>query len=270
MIESIYSFHLINDSISWLLKSKKFSFRDISLGCDIHPSYFSRVMKGDAGFSQQQIFKISTFLKVSSEETDYLFLLWNNSQAQSIEEKKYFKNKIQEIQEEKQKVASKFKEDIEDPIIQKERMETYYEDIITAIIHMYLTISEYKDSPEKILTNLKISKAKLHLEIEKLEKLGLIKLNQKKIQTVKQQIHLDPKSSLCTSNHVQWRLKVIQKLNEREDDSKDLHLSVAVSMDEESKTQIKKILRDAILDIQKTVNNCKFPQSIHYLMIDLF
>ena len=45
--------------------------------------------------------------------------------------------------------------------IQKERMETYYEDIATAIIHMYLTIHEYKDSPEKISNKLKISKEKL-------------------------------------------------------------------------------------------------------------
>lgn len=270
MVESIYSFDLLNNSISWLLKSKKISFRDVSLGCCIHPSYFSRVMKGAAGFSQEQIFKISTFLKLCPQETDYLFLLWNKFQAQSTDEKLFFKSKIQEIQEEKQKISSKLKQDINNPAIQKERMEIYYEDIITAVIHMYLTISEYRNSPEKILNTLKISKEKLSQEISKLKKLGLIQLNGNKIQSVEQQIHLDPKSNLCTLNHIQWRLKVIQKLNEREDDSKDLHLSVAISIDEESKVQIKNIIREAILTIQQTVSNCKAPQKIYYLMIDFF
>lgn len=270
MHENIYSFNNLTDSLFWLLKSRKHSFRDVSLGCNIHPSYFSRAMKDDAAFSQQQIFKITSYLKLNEEEIDYIFLLWNKSLAQTSEEKIFFKTKIQELQEEQQKVSARLKEDTENPAIQKERMETYYEDITTAIIHMYLTIPEFKESPEKILNNLIISPKKLTNEIEKLEKLGLIKFNNKKIQIVKQQIHLDPKSKLCASNHIQWRLKTIQKLNQREDDSKDLHLSVAISIDEESKNQIKKILREAILSIQKTVNICTDPQDIHYLMIDLF
>jgi uncharacterized protein (TIGR02147 family) len=270
MTENIYEYKNINEAINSLIESKNLNFRRVCEAAEIHASYFSRVMKGAGSFSQQQIFRIAHSLSLSAVETDYLFLLWQGQEAQNAEEKEFFKNKIRKIREAELKVLKQLGNAM--PNIQEDRakLEIYYSESVTAMVHMLLTIAEYRREPSKICKKIGVSEGKLEQELKKLESLNLIQRNKLEILSVQESIHLDEDSSLSFRNHINWRLKTIQNLEKQTPVGGDYHLSVAFTADEETKFRLKQVLRNAVIEAQKIVSDCKDNREIYYLTMDLF
>jgi uncharacterized protein (TIGR02147 family) len=266
--DNIYEYKSITEAIKGLVEAKNLNFRRVSEATGIHASYFSRVMKGLGSFSQAQVFLIAKALALKPTETDYFFLLWQAQEAQNNEEKEFFKDKIRKIREQELKVSKQIQvRPIEED---KGRMEIYYSEAVTAMVHMLLTIGEYRRDPIKISKKIGIGESKLETELKKLESLGLIKRNKTNLTEVQETIHLDEDSSLSFRNHINWRLKTIQNLEKQAPISGDYHLSVAFTADEETKFRIKEILREAVIRAQKAVGDCKDNREIYYLAMDLF
>ncbi len=270
MENSFFDFNNLGLAIVTLLKARKISSRTISLACQIHPSYFSRAIKGDAALSQQQVFRIAGFLNLSDFETEYFFLLWNLSAAQSKVEKDFFQQKIRNIQNEKQKISDKIKAKILADEDRQNQLQNYYSEAITAMIHMYLTIPAFQHHPDLLVKELGISNKKLDLELEKLKKLRLIEGQGKKIIRVEESIHLPENSPLAFSNHINWRIRTIHAIEKRELSSENYHVSVVFSADAETKHKLKQLLRQTLLQAKGIVGDCASPNQVYHLMMDLF
>lgn len=270
MLISIYDFKDQNQAILALLRSRKTNFRTASTACQIHPSYFSRALKGEAPFSQQQIFRLAEFLELNDRQKDYLLLLWNFRESQGRDEKSFFLNKIQKIQEENQKVSNRIKAKIVSAEERRIQLELYYGEALTALIHMHLTISKFRSQPALLEQHLGISTKKLNAELEKIEGLGLIIRSSGKITQVEDSIHLPEESSLSFVNHINWRIKAIQEIERREPKDGDYHLSVVFSASEETKLKLKQVLRSAVIEAKNLVGECSTPTQVFHLMMDLF
>lgn len=270
MYENIYEFLSFNLALNALIKSKKLNYRRVSEACDIHPSYFSRVMKEGASFSQTQVFKLTNFLELTPEQIDFVFLLWSYQEAQTQKEKSYFKEKISTIQSEKQKVSSRVKSKLIEAEESKTKMTTYYAEAITTVIHMHLTISQYKNNPSLLTSKLGISDSKLKTELQKLKELGLIAYKGNHIHHVELSIHLPAESDLSFGNHINWRLKAIQNIEKRDPQKTDYRFSGVFSADEETKIKARKILTEAIVQIGNLVQNSKNSNEVYHLLLDLF
>lgn len=272
MYNFIYKFKISTDAIIALIEAKKLNFRIVCNATNIHPSYFSRVVKGNAFFSQNQIFKISQFLELPDEPFEFLILLLNHDLAEQTPEKNFYLKKIRAIHDSKLKVSKNMKVNVveESPDMQKHKIERYYASAITALIHMYLTIPKYQKDPKEILKKVLISEKKLEDEMTKLSELKLIEIQNHKIIKVQNTIHLDESSHLSFQNHINWRLKTIQNLENKEPQLADYHLSVVISANEETKHKLKQILRDAVLTLQKEVIACEQPTDIYHIQMDLF
>ena len=146
----------------------------------------------------------------------------------------------------------------------------YYQESLTSDIHMYLTIPEYKHDPKKLKNQLLISDERLDEELTLLKKLGLVKFNSGKVIDVISSLHLEESSPLSFRNHINWRLRAIQMLEQRHKRDNEYHLSVAFTSDIEAQLEIKQKLRDAVLEIRKIVENCNQPQKVGHLLMDFF
>lgn len=269
-MDIIYEFDLLINSIKALIRVKKLNFRRVSELCQIHPSYFSRVLKGGASFSQMQIFKISEVLELDEESKEYLLLLWQKDISQNHKEKTYFQSKIEKIRTDKQKINKRIKAKELNPEESKAQAELYYFEAITALIHMHLTIPEFKKNPELILTRLNITKEKMENELQKLEKIKIIQRRNLNITEVEDNLHLPAEAKISSLNHINWRLKSIQNIEARNIKKNDYHFSAAFSADEETKEKIKKILLDTIVQIGELVKDCEKPKDVYHLGFDLF
>ncbi len=277
---SVYKFKNAIQLIAVKTKVLGLTYREIAEESRIHASYFSRVMMGKANFSTDQLFRIGEKLKFQSDELDYFLVLGSFELAITSSEKNYFSEKIKRVQHEKLKISERLdskKVEIHRSAAEELRFEIYYQDALTAEVHMWLTIDEYKINPSWIANQLKISQARLEKELLKLEKLNLLKRKQGKIIEVLSDLHLGEDSPISYRNHINWRLKAIQNLesgsaaeDSAELKSTDYHLSVAFSADRETKEELRALIQDFILEAKKKVGFCSKPTEVYHLMLDLF
>lgn len=269
-MENIYEFKSLISAINALLRSKKLNYKTISDLTRIHPSYFSRAMKGQAFFSQTQIFLIAEKLSLTDEEKKYLILLWSFQQSERTPEKDFFHQQIKDIQNKKLKVSERIQSQIISELDAKIKYEKYYSEAVTSLIHALLTIPTYRNNLNLLAEKVFISKDKLELELKKLKELELIHFKDGKIQKVIDNIHLPEDSVLSIANHINWRLRAIQYLQNRQKQTDDYHLSVVFTATPETKEQLKKIIQDFVVEAQKKVGDCRSPTDVFHLMLDLY
>ncbi len=273
-MENIYEFKSLISTLEALLRSKNLTYKAACTACRIHPSYFSRAMKGLAAFSQSQVFALLEWLGLSEEQGQYLLLLWSLQQSERKSEKEFFQKQIKKIQERKLKVSNRIQSQIINTQTSthgmQNKFEKYYSEAITCLVHAFLTIPEYRNNPSLLITKLSITESKLQLELKKLVELKMIEMRDHKITALVDNIHLPDDSYLSPLNHVNWRLRSIQNIQSRNTQADDYHLSVIFSADAETKEQLKKILLDFVVKAQKKVGDCKSPTDVYHLMLDLF
>jgi hypothetical protein len=266
-----YEFKSHIELIKARIRILKLNFRRVSEQASIHPSYFSRVIKGNGRFSQGQIFQILELLNFSQEEMDFVFLLWSLSEATTRSEKEFFEKKINLIRNEMLKVSANIPiselDQIQD---QREKMDSYYAEAITAEIHMLLTIPRYRENPEELRLRCNLPKSKFEAELQKLYRTGLIKLKNEKISQVLPILHLDETHPMSQRNHINWRLKSIQNLEIGWQNESDYHLSVVFSADQQTKVQIKDTLRRVVVETAKMVQSCTTNGEVNHFNIDLY
>lgn len=270
MHNNTYEFKSHVDLIKWQIRQQNLNFRRVSKLTGIHPSYFSRVMKGIGRFSQMQLFLVADLLKFSEEQKNFLVLLWNYSESTLPTEKLFFKKKIAEVRDQKLKVSANISVPVIDPIHTKIQLESYYNNAITAEIHMLLTLPQYCNNLEALRDRVRLSPAKFEKELQKLKETGLIEMSNGKINKIQQNLHLDEDHPLSQRNHINWRLQSIQNLEVDSPAQFDYHLSAVFSCDEQGKSQIRDSLRKAVIAAQKIASQCTHNNEVYHLVIDLF
>ena len=243
--------------------------KSIAAAVQIHSSYFSRVMQGKADFSGDQLFKIGKVLKLNDDKMDYVLALGEKSRSSHHNYEGYCEDKIHKLRRKHLKVAGRLKK--VDTNLSSELTSTYYEQAITAKIHMFLTIAKYRNNPSLIAKKLFISDSKLASEINKLVELGLVESDPEKgVRVVKPSIHLDESHPISVENHKNWRLETISQLTRRESQPSDYHLSAVFSCDEETKALIREKIQKLIVDVQGLISASKESEGPYHLMLDLY
>lgn len=266
----IYNYKAIIPLVIALIKLKKLNYRLVSNFTNIHASYFTRVIKGDAKFSQQQIFSILKIFDLSESEIDYAILLWQLDQAVSSDEQKYFKNKIEQKQKEVKQLKRRLNAKEIEPIQVTDTLVNYYDDPLTSIIHMFLTIDKFKNNSSLILEKIDIDKTTLQSELLKLNSLNLIRLKNDVITHVEDSVHLPQESIYSKRNHTNWRLKTIFNLQSSYKNSSDYNFSAIFTGDEKLKQSIQKAILDSIVEIGNQVEKCKNADEVYHLGFDLW
>jgi transcriptional regulator with XRE-family HTH domain len=270
VVEDIYEKNSLVDALKLQIKLKGLNLRRVCLSCDINASYFSRVLKDDANLSSSQLFRILKFLNVDSDEFDYVFLLWHLSQAQEKSERDHFLKKVRDIQNEKTKVSARIESKVMKSAEQVQKdIQSYYSEVVTALIHMLLTMDKYSKQPHLIAGVLGISERKLNLELLKLTQLNLVEQRKDSMRVNDESIHLPAESPLSYQNHINWRVEAIKDLTLQDSKFSDYHFSGAFTCDEDTKNKIKKLLKEVIVDSQKIVRD-SHPSTLSRLLIDLF
>jgi uncharacterized protein (TIGR02147 family) len=270
MEASIFDYLDYREFIQKRCKNVGVSYRSLAMAALMHGSYFSRVMKGGAIFSQSQLYLIGKNLKLNSEEIDFLLLMGEMNNSGNQEHQNFLRTKLTKIQKQKSRLLNKFKEQSQE--LSQNEIDLYYREAITAIVHMLLTLKKYRDSPASIIKRTFITEVKLESELRKLESLNLIERDEDgDITVLKSNVHLDESDPASVQNHINWRLQTINHLNMRGNDPNDYHLSASFSCNEKTKAKIKKIFKDFVVEAQHAVRSSKGgTQELYHINMDLF
>lgn len=251
-------------------KPKGLTFKSLAENCAIHTSYFSRVMMGKADFSDEQLYLIGKTLLLRDWEIDYFLLLGDFARSGNMKHKDFLLEKIEEMQKHKQKVGAQLQDTHTN--FPENYIELYYEEALTAKIHMHLTIERFRKNPDLLTKKLGISKTKLDSELRKLKFLHLIKEANPGVELLKTHVHLDESHPASPNNHINWRLESIGHISKRACHPTDYHLSVAFGSNEKIKKELKELFKKYVIQAQKIVkeNPATESEDIYFLNMDLY
>lgn len=255
------------DAIKAGCKELGINYKQIAQNTGIHTSYFSRVMVEKADFSPSQLYLIAQSLKLTDWETDFILLLGEYSQTSHHSHQAFIWQKIQQVKKEKQKIIHQIQPKKK---LGPQEIDSYYQDLLTAEVHMYLTIKKYRDQPKLVAKKLGISPLKLQEEIAKLAALHLITAEKGVIHILQGRVHLDESHPVSSRNHINHRLQSIQKLLKDTLQPSDYHLSAVFSTDEESKIKIKNMFKEFVVKAQAATHKKSHNLQVFHLNFDLY
>jgi transcriptional regulator with XRE-family HTH domain len=267
-VNKIYSYSCYRDVIRTYVKEQGSSFRALASVSQIHTSYFSRVMAGDSEFSAEQLFKICKAMQMQEAHIDYVLLLGDLSRSSHHEHKTFLKQRIQALREEHLRLADQLEGRMAK--LGQEEMENYFSDIRLAKIHMLLTIPKYRQHPLQMARRLGLSEMELNRCLERLSRIGLIRMKQATITHVEESIHLDEHHPLSLGNHKNWRIDCLHHLNRMEAGPHDYHFSATFTCDWDTKGRIKELFKETLAKAQSQVASCPRNDDAHVLLLDIY
>ena len=102
------------------------------------------------------------------------------------------------------------------------------------------------------------SKKRLHAELFKLERLGMITRHGNKVKVTAASVHLDEAHPLIQQNHINWRLDAVRHLTaggDWEPKTDELHLSVAFTASKPLKAEARKKFQEFIVWLNGEVDS---------------
>lgn len=231
---------------------------------DCQAAYLSQVLKGQAEFSVEQLFKACSFFDLSQDEIDFIFLLHQKDRAGTREVKDYFQKKISEAITKRMSLTQRL--GAENILTEQDRA-TYYSSWIYMAVHFLVGIKEYSER-EKIKKILKLNSNKLNAVISFLVKNGLVKETSEGLLAVGvNSIRLGNESPWIVKHHTNWRMKAIENLENEV--LSDLHYSGVYTMSEKDAIAIKNILLDTIKKNVEIVKESK-EEKMFVMNMDFF
>jgi uncharacterized protein (TIGR02147 family) len=234
----------------------------LALGCQ--PSHVSAVLSGEGEFSSEQAEKVSRFLKLGREQTEYFLLLVQFNRAGTPQLRSVYSAMLRQLREKTTPLRAKLeiREELSDHAKAK-----YYSTWIYQAIHVLLSVPGFQ-TPRTIAERLGLSSVQVEDVLSFLVAAGLAEKS--KIQTYRQLrpvLHLDRASVFVNRHHTNWRLKAIHAIDQNSED--DLHYSGVASLSEDDYLKIKRILIDALKSAVDVVRDSK-EEDVVGICIDFF
>jgi uncharacterized protein (TIGR02147 family) len=235
----------------------------------IQKTYVSRVMRKQAHFHADQLFSVCEFLKLSEDETAYLLLLLEYERASSPGRKKMILGQIHRLQTDRKKFEKSRHAKMLDPA-PGDPYADYYLEPRAPLIHMYMTIPEYRQNPPKIKADLGVSERQFKKVLALLERLDIIRWNptKKYYDLLIDHLHLRETSPLSFPSEQLTRMMSIEHMKRLSEDQR-FCFSLTFSADAKTRAfvheEFLKFLRRSEAVIQEAP-----AEAVYHLAFDLF
>jgi uncharacterized protein (TIGR02147 family) len=174
---------------------------------NVHPTLISQVMSGSKDLSLEQAQSLTSYLGLTSLEADYFLLLVQKERAGTHELKKYFVQKIEEMQKNSLQISKRIKEHRQLSDYEKS---VFYSSWFYSAMRLYSSVEDGKTVDEIAKRFNKTRTATLEI-LNFLKEVGLCIEEKGRYKMGTQHTHLESTSPLLKRHHSNWRLKAIEK-----------------------------------------------------------
>jgi uncharacterized protein (TIGR02147 family) len=210
-------------------------------------AFISQVLNGHVNFNLEQALKITDFLNLKTDDSQYFMWMVEYKRAGTPDLKRYFQQLMTSLREKNIEI----KERVGIPqVLNSEAQTIYYSSWIYSAIHMAGMIGNLS-SATKIAASLQISENKAVQAIEFLISNGLLEGDTQKFRSGKIQIHLSKNSGNINKHHTNWRMEAIKSLDQEA--KGDLHYSGVSCLSEQDTQKINTMFVDLIENYVRTV-----------------
>lgn len=245
----------------------RFTFERMAQACGVQKTYLSKVMNSHAHLSADQLFAACEFLKLTSDESEFLLELRELQVAQNKTRIDLIRKRIQFLRKSNLKTESLIEVEQEQSV--QNHLWEYYSDIDLQLTHLFLTVPRYSSMPSAICEKLGISEERLKGILLKLQNWNIISFEKGKYIAREPKLHLSEDSPAFVVFGILNRLKTLEHLRRHESNSNDYHFSVFFSAESVFQNRFKKRVLELLKETQLQVVESK-AQEVYQLNIDFF
>lgn len=229
----------------------------------VQPSYFSQVLSQNAYLNTEQAWQLAEGLGFDLDTRKYFLLLVEEARASNSMYRGYLKKEMEDLKNSQFDLKSRFQVG---EILDEENKNIYFSSYLYAATHILLMISEY-NSRESLSKRLKVSIGRINSIVDQLIQMGLVKESQKKLSTGQTRLHLSSKSSQITQHHTNWRIRALDSIGKKRDES--IHYSSAISISKEGYQALREKVVNFLSEAKSTIKETK-PEEGYVFNLDLF
>lgn len=176
---------------------KNFKYADLAIFIGVQPTYLSRVYNGEAHLNSDQLYRLCDFFLLSTEESEFLFLLVEWEKSSYHIRKNKLKKKIDQIKQNQCSTGSFLHAKKIDPQ-NIEKMSQYFLEPYAPVVHSFFSIERFSKNPNLIANEIGLSPQKLKSVLILLENLNLIVFDQnlERYKMNSDHLHLEKNSSI--------------------------------------------------------------------------
>lgn len=176
----------------------------------VHPTLVSQVLSGQRDFSVEQIHRLSHYLGLPPIETDFLILLLHRERAGTVELKKYYSAKIEELKKASLKIANRLEEhrtlnDFERSI--------FYSSWLYMAVWLFTSVDNGQ-TIDAVSQRLSISRAQASEILTFLKGVQLCAEENGIYRMLSKHLHLEHGSPFLARHHTHWRVKSLQRIED--------------------------------------------------------
>jgi uncharacterized protein (TIGR02147 family) len=227
------------------------------------PAFVSRVLKGDAHFSQEHGMVINAFMEHREEEAEYFMVLLDYERAGSKVLKEFHRRKMDQIRARRQIVSERI--GVKKGLSEVDQM-TYYSAWYFAAIHILVMVPEFRSSG-RLADRLKLPLTLVKDVLDFLVGVGLVAVDEKGYRPGLSRIHLPGDSPVISKHHMNWRLRAMQALEVK--DLENLHYSGPICISKEVAGQMREMILHLLSDAEPLIREAK-EEEVYCLDIDFF
>jgi uncharacterized protein (TIGR02147 family) len=238
----------ISDWLELARESGQSNLTRLASAIKVHPTFLAHVLKGTKNLSSEQTIELTEALGLTKIEHDYLFGLVNLDKAGSEKLRNYWRQRIKEISQERQKLISRIGKHRE---LTAEQKATFYSSWLYVAIYVATAIHDGQ-SLEEIALRFNLSREKSESYLSFLVQTGICEVNNGIYRMGSAVIYLPNESPLVVRHHSNWRIKAMNRMDQREEI--ELFFTSPMSMSKNDFLKIRNLIAEMI---QTSLEICK-------------
>lgn len=216
----------LTDWIAYQKKERRLSASTVSEKIGIHPTFMSQVLKGTKDFSTEQWVCLCNLMDLTDIEFEFLQFLLLANRAGSIETKKFFQGKLDEILERRLQLQKRFKGHRQ---LSDEHRSIFYSSWIYSAVRLFCACDGGK-SIQAISEEFRISRAKADEIVAFLLSCGLCVKNKNDFfELGDQHVHVPANSPFVIRHHTNWRLRAVNSLDNTTEEELNFTAPMSIS-----------------------------------------
>jgi uncharacterized protein (TIGR02147 family) len=231
-------------------------------GCN--RSYFSQMINGKVQLTSDHIINLAEGLGFSELEKEYFITLCLLERSSLLSTKEILEKKLNIIRQKGLVLSKKIKDEGKSFELTDEMKGEYYSSWLYGQIHVLTSIEEFQ-TPEAIALKLKLNSILVKKILNRLREMRLVTKKEKNYIHQDGNLHISHQSPHNVVNHMNWRMRALQKVQEDE----GIHYTAAFSISKKDIPVLKSQLLEFIKK-QREVIGASGVEEVYCFNCDLF
>lgn len=264
---NIFDFYDYRDFIKWYFSTLPNGgygkLAELADSSGVNRATITLVLKMERDFTADQAFNACQFLGLNKIETDYFLNSVQMQKAAQTKVRNHYREKLDLLRNEYQDLQKRLGNSKE---FDENAKAQFYSNWFYSAIRLSTSIADY-DNIDSIAKRLDLPLNVVRQVVDFLLEHNLVSQNENKLKMAVQNTHLNANHPLRSRHHMNWRLKSIQKVDNKNND--ELFFTSPVSISKNDIPLVREILLNAIDDVFKVVDPSK-EEELVCLNIDWF